>query len=148
MSQSSSKVKRNLLVSQSLSSLDAEEGNPSGVLTLPKKILSGEKMKQMLEKSHAKYSTGQYTDALEICDIIYDNEAYRTENLLLMGAIHFQLRNFSESIFYTQQCIKVDPNLAEAYSNLGNSLKELGDIKAAVQFYLKVLIVFVISESV
>jgi protein O-GlcNAc transferase len=31
----------------------------------------------------------------------------------------------------------VDPNFAEGYSNLGNALKELGDLKAAVQFYLK-----------
>jgi protein O-GlcNAc transferase len=48
------------------------------------------------------------------------------------------LRNFSESIFYNQQCIRVDPSFAESYSNLGNALKELGDIAAAAQFYLKV----------
>lgn len=38
-----------------------------------------------------------------------------------------------------QQCIRVDPNFAEAYSNLANALKELGDVLGAVQFYLKVL---------
>lgn len=27
----------------------------------------------------------------------------RVDNLLLLGAINFQLRNFSESIFYNQQ---------------------------------------------
>ena len=96
------------------------------------------KVKMLLEKAHAKYNAGQYADALDVCDTIYELEAHKTENLLLLGALHFQLRNFSESIFYNQQCIKVDPNLAEAYSNLGNSLKELGDMKAAVQFYLKV----------
>jgi len=53
--------------------------------------------------------------------------------------VHFQLRNLSESIFYNQQCIRVDPNFAEAYSNLGNALKELGDIDGAVQFYLKAI---------
>ena len=37
-----------------------------------------------------------------------------------------------------QQCIRIDPNFAEAYSNLGNALKELGDVVGAVQFYLKV----------
>lgn len=47
-------------------------------------------------------------------------------------------RNYSESVFFNQQCIRVDSNFAEAYSNLGNALKELGDIDASVQFYLKV----------
>lgn len=56
-----------------------------------------------------------------------------------MGAIHFQLRNYSESVFYNQQCIRVDPNFAEAYSNLGNALKELGDLKGATQFYSKAI---------
>lgn len=37
-----------------------------------------------------------------------------------------------------QQCIRIDPNFAEAYSNLGNALKELGDVVGAIQFYLKV----------
>ncbi|CAN0440238.1 unnamed protein product, partial [Scytosiphon promiscuus] len=50
-----------------------------------------------------------------------------------------QLRNFSECILYNQQCIRIDPNFAEAYSNLGNALKELGDVAGAIQFYLKVL---------
>lgn len=58
--------------------------------------------------------------------------------MLCIGATHFQLRNFSESVFFLQQCIRVDPNMAEAYSNLGNALKELGDAKSAVQFYMKV----------
>ena len=39
----------------------------------------------------------------------------------------------------SQQCIRIDPNFAEAYSNLGNALKELGDVAGAVQFYLKVV---------
>lgn len=56
-----------------------------------------------------------------------------------MAAIHFQLRNYSESVFFNQQCIRVDQNFAEAYSNLGNALKELGDLKGATQFYSKAI---------
>lgn len=84
------------------------------------------------------YNAGHYTEALDACEEVYEADAFRTDNLLLIGAVHFQLRNFSEAIFYCQQCIRVDPNFAEGYSNLGNALKELGDIKAAIQFYLKV----------
>jgi hypothetical protein len=39
-------------------------------------------------------------------------DAYRTDNLLLLGAVHFQLRNNSECIFYNQQAIRIDPNFA------------------------------------
>lgn len=92
----------------------------------------------MLSKAHEAYNKGHYLDALGHCEVLYELDAFRTDNLLLLGAIHFQLRNFSESIFYNQQCIRVDPGFAESYSNLGNALKELGDVAAAAQFYLKV----------
>jgi len=80
-----------------------------------------------------------YTSALAACESIYTADAYLTSNLLLLGAVHFQLRNLSECIFYNQQAIRVDPNFAEAYSNLGNALKELGDVEGAVEFYLKAI---------
>ena len=92
----------------------------------------------ILTKAHDSYNRGHYLEALSQSETLYELDAFRTDNLLLLGAIHFQLRNFSESIFYNQQCIRVDPNFAESYSNLGNALKELGDLAAAAQFYLKV----------
>lgn len=107
-----------------------------GVLT--KASLNESKVGQLLVRAHALYNGGIYKEALECCEQAYEIDAFRTDNLLLLGAIHFQLRNYSESIFYNQQCIRVDPNYAECYSNLGNALKELGDLKAAIQFYLKV----------
>ena len=98
---------------------------------------------QILSKAHDSYNKGHYLEALGHCEALYELDAFRTDNLLLLGAIHFQLRNFSESIFYNQQCIRVDPSFAESYSNLGNALKELGDVSAAAQFYLKVSILHV-----
>ena len=100
--------------------------------------LSAGQVLSSLTKAQSLYNSGSYSEALTYCEKVYQADAYRTDNLLLLGAVHFQLRNFSESIFYNQQCIRVDPNFAEAYSNLGNALKELGDLKGATQFYLKV----------
>jgi len=98
-----------------------------------------EKIQAMLASATQLYSAGRYKEAATMSEAIYQLDAYRTDNLLLLGAAHFQLRNFSECIFYNQQCIRVDPHFAEAYSNLGNSLKELGDIQGAIQFYLKAI---------
>lgn len=93
----------------------------------------------MLKVAHQQYNSGRYKEALATCDTIYQIDACRTDNLLLLGATHFQLRNFSESVFYNQQCIRINPTFAEAFSNLGNALKELGDISGAIQFYLKAI---------
>lgn len=105
---------------------------------LPHNEIISSRANQILAKAHDSYNKGHYLEALGQCEMLYELDAFRTDNLLLLGAIHFQLRNFSESIFYNQQCIRVDPTFAESYSNLGNALKEMGDVAAAVQFYLKV----------
>lgn len=44
----------------------------------------------------------RYKDAQALCESVYRQGAYRTDNLLLLGAVHFQLRNFSECILYNQ----------------------------------------------
>lgn len=129
-----------LSMSKSMSSIP--ESNIShfqqGVDTLKNARRGDVKIHNLLDRAHTMYNAGQYKEALSCCEESYEIDAFRTDNLLLLGAIHFQLRNFSECIFYNQQCIRVDPTYAEAFSNLGNALKELGDIQAAIQFYLKV----------
>ncbi|CAN0279898.1 unnamed protein product, partial [Laminaria digitata] len=44
----------------------------------------------------------RYKDAQALCESVYREGAYRTDNLLLLGAVHFQLKNFSECILYNQ----------------------------------------------
>jgi protein O-GlcNAc transferase len=113
--------------------------NSSSIADLTQVQTQNARCSQLLAKAYTLYNMGSYKEALECCELAYDADAYRTDNLLLLGAVHFQLRNFSESIFYNQQCIRVDPNFAEGYSNLGNALKELGDVEASLQFYLKAI---------
>lgn len=63
----------------------------------------------------------------------------RSDNCLLLGAINFQLRNFSEAVFFNQQAIRIEPQMAEAHSNLANALRELGDVQGSMRFYLKAI---------
>ena len=81
-------------------------------------------LNQMMTVAQLQYSSGRYREALHICERIYSLDAYRPENLLLLGGVHFQLRNFSEAIFYNQQAIRVDPHLAEAYGNSSASPRD------------------------
>lgn len=138
-----SKRSENMQMSRSQDFIKMEnselKNNSITIADLSKLNLQNARSLQLQVKAHTYYSVGSYKEALECCELAYEADAYRTDNLLLLGAIHFQLRNFSESIFYNQQCIRVDPNFAEGYSNLGNALKELGDVGASVQFYLKAI---------
>ncbi len=133
-------------MSKSMGSLDiprtAESGTGALTRTNNPLMMTATQINTMLNKAQSLYNSGSYSDALIQCEKVYESDAYRTDNLLLLGAIQFQLRNFSESIFYNQQCIRVDENFAEAYSNLGNALKELGDLKGATDFYMKVSCVY------
>ena len=130
-----------LQMSKSVNSLDIDNqhqttSNNQKITTLG---ITPIQINATLNKAQLLYNSGSYTDALTCCDKIYEADSHRTDNLLLLGAIHFQMRNFSESIFYNQQCIRVDPSFAESYSNLGNSLKELGDLTSAIDFYNKAI---------
>jgi len=131
-------------MSKSMTSIELEQSAAMSSTQLsrppvPTVTMSSQQIFSQLNKAQLLYNNGSYTDALVCCEKVYEADAYRTDNLLLLGALHFQIRNFSESVFYNQQCIRVDPNFAEAYSNLGNALKELGDLKGATQFYLKAI---------
>ena len=119
------------------SSRQGATGASAPALPLPPRPTKGSDGALELAQSH--FTAGRLREAREACEALYQTDACRTDNLLLLGAVHFQLRNFSESIFYNQQAIRVDPDFAEAYSNLGNALKELGDLDGASQFFLKAI---------
>lgn len=101
--------------------------------------MSQGKLNRMLAQSISSYSQSKFLEAEIIASQIYQVDACWLDNLLLLSAIHFQLRNFSEAIFYSQQALRVDPEFAEAFCNLGNALKELGDLEGAIQAYQKAI---------
>ena len=53
--------------------------------------------------------------------------------LLLLGACWFQLRDTDRCIACNREALKIDPSFAEAYGNLGNVLKELGELDSAIE---------------
>lgn len=137
-------AKSEFKTSKSVSSINSMLG--VGFETMKRSQVGDTKIQSLLSQAQTTYNSGHYKEALSYCERAYEIDAFRTDNLLLLGSVHFQMQNYSEAIFYNQQCIRVDPTFAEAYSNLGSALKELGDIHAAIQFYLKVL--FVVSCSI
>lgn len=85
------------------------------------------------------YSNGEYRKSLHIAQSIYSRTPSNVDNLILLAALHFQKRNLSESLFYSQQAIRVESNCAEAYSIMGNCLKEMNDLESARNFFHKAI---------
>lgn len=45
----------------------------------------------LMALSHQKYKAGNYKQALEHSNAVYERNPRRTDNLLLLGAIHYQV---------------------------------------------------------
>jgi len=90
----------------------------------------------LLALAHQKYKAGNYSQALEHCNVVYEKNPRRTDNLLLLGAIYYQLHDFDMCITKNEEAIRIDPQFAECYGNMANAWKEKGNIDLAIQFYL------------
>lgn len=52
-----------------------------------------------LALAHQSYKAGDYNQALELCNTIYRKNPKRTDNLLLLGAIYYQVCFYDIEIF-------------------------------------------------
>ncbi|XP_010926674.1 probable UDP-N-acetylglucosamine--peptide N-acetylglucosaminyltransferase SEC [Elaeis guineensis] len=86
--------------------------------------------------AHQSYKAGDYNQALEHCNAIYRKNPKRTDNLLLLGAIYYQLHDFDMCIAKNQEALAIDPHFAECYGNMANAWKEKGNIDLAIRCYL------------
>ncbi|GJN21085.1 hypothetical protein PR202_gb08533 [Eleusine coracana subsp. coracana] len=86
--------------------------------------------------AHQNYRSGKYREALEHGNIVYEKNPRRTDNLLLLGAIYYQLRNYDMCIAKNEEALAIDPHFAECYGNMANAWKEKGDIDLATRYYL------------
>lgn len=66
---------------------------------------------------------------------VYLVNANKTDVLLLIGAIYYQLGNYQQCIAFNDRCILLDPHMAEAHANLANALQQLGNFDMAVIYY-------------
>lgn len=63
-------------------SLEARGG---GLETLRRNHRGDIRAAQLLTQAHGLYNSGAYKEALLTCEEVYEIDAYRTENLLLLG---------------------------------------------------------------
>ncbi|KAL2924073.1 putative UDP-N-acetylglucosamine--peptide N-acetylglucosaminyltransferase SEC [Bienertia sinuspersici] len=90
----------------------------------------------LLSFAHQKYKAGNYKQALDFSNILFERNPRRTDNLLLLGAIYYQLHDFDTCISKNEEALRIDPHFAECYGNMANAWKEKGDIDLAIRYYL------------
>ncbi|XP_020110212.1 probable UDP-N-acetylglucosamine--peptide N-acetylglucosaminyltransferase SEC [Ananas comosus] len=89
-----------------------------------------------LSLAHQNYKAGNYKKALEHSNVVYEKNPQRTDNLLLLGAIYYQLHEFDMCIAKNEEALAIDPHFAECYGNMANAWKEKGDVDLAIRYYL------------
>nr|KJB71956.1 hypothetical protein B456_011G150500 [Gossypium raimondii] len=90
----------------------------------------------LMALAHQNYKAGNYKQALEHSSVVYERNPCRTDNLLLLGAIHYQLHDYDQCITKNEEALRIDPHFAECYGNMANAWKEKGNIDTAIQYYL------------
>ncbi|KAJ7526666.1 hypothetical protein O6H91_16G018000 [Diphasiastrum complanatum] len=90
----------------------------------------------LLALAHQEYKRGNFRQALKHCNIVHVANPRRTDALLLLGAVHYQLHDFDMCIAKNEEAIRINPQFAECYGNMANAFKEKGNIDLAIQYYL------------
>ncbi|KAL9272079.1 putative UDP-N-acetylglucosamine--peptide N-acetylglucosaminyltransferase SEC [Drosera capensis] len=90
----------------------------------------------LLVLAHKMYKSGNYKQALEHSNAVYERNPLRTDNLLLLGAIYYQLHDFDSCIAMNEEALRIEPHFAECLGNMANAWKEKGDIDLAIHYYL------------
>ncbi|KAG0500344.1 hypothetical protein HPP92_000416 [Vanilla planifolia] len=88
-----------------------------------------------LALAHQNYKSGNYKQALEHCNMIYEKNPLRRDNLLLLGAIYYQLHDYDTCIAKNEEALAIDPHFPECYGNMANAWKEQGNIDLAIHYY-------------
>ncbi|KAK8589621.1 hypothetical protein V6N13_088454 [Hibiscus sabdariffa] len=89
-----------------------------------------------LALAHQLYKSGNYKLALDHSNAVYDQTPLRTDNLLLLGAIYYQLHDYDMCIAKNEEALRIEPRFAECYGNMANAWKGKGDIDVAIRYYM------------
>ncbi|KAH9247604.1 hypothetical protein BASA81_014782 [Batrachochytrium salamandrivorans] len=79
----------------------------------------------LLQLAHTKYNTQDYAGALPILQDLYSVNQKHLPTLLLLGCTCYSLSLHSLSIYYNKMILHIQPQFAEAYSNLGTTHRAL-----------------------
>ncbi len=104
-------------------------------LTTDNKVPSQEQISNLLEH----YQAGQMIEAEQLAISIRQDFPHHHFAWKVLGAIFAQTDRKSEALDANQEAVAIAPQDAEAHSNLGNTLRELGRLDEAEASYVKAI---------
>ena len=90
---------------------------------------------QQLDSLLKYYQTGRYEDAEKLSVSITEEFPKHPFAWKVLSAVFKQMGKINESLVASQKSVQLDPQDAEAHSNLGVILQELGRLKEAEASY-------------
>ena len=94
---------------------------------------------EKLLRALALHEQGELQQAETIYQEILRSDPKNFDALHLYGVIYFQKNDYKNSIYLIKKAIDLYPANSIFYSNLGNSLKAIGDFDSAIISYLKAI---------
>ena len=82
--------------------------------------------------AHEKYNSLDYSTALQILKELTVLDPHHLPTLLLLGCTCYSLGLYSLAVFYNKQILTIDPNFAEAYSNLGTAYRTMAQAENSI----------------
>ncbi|CAK5116305.1 unnamed protein product [Meloidogyne enterolobii] len=134
----SHKIIPQLQIQQGTSSAILTQGqilNPQNIIVVSSNTVGAVDASALLSIAHKEYQAGNYAKAEQHCLALLQQNSHNIGVLLLLSSIAFQQKNYERSMQYSNLAIRVNPECAEAYSNLGNAYKEKGDLTEALKNY-------------
>ena len=59
--------------------------------------------------------------------------------LFLTFSFYFLAVQLNDALVHYKEAIRIHPTFADAYSNMGNTLKEMGDLNGAMSCYMRAI---------
>ncbi|KXS10170.1 glycosyltransferase family 41 protein [Gonapodya prolifera JEL478] len=79
----------------------------------------------LLQTAHVKYNAGEYAATLSILQDLHAAYPTNLPTLLLLGCTCYSLGLHGLAVGYNERILGIDPNFAEAYSNLGTTFRAM-----------------------
>ena len=94
-----------------------------------------------LDQTHKLYEQGQFQSAAVMCSLLLESPDCISEPsvLLLLGACSYALRDLHQCVECNKRALALNPEFAEAYSNLANAVRELGQADVAIEIYKRAI---------
>ena len=103
-------------------------------------VMPAEPNKDQFLKLLDLYNKGKYGDLKISCNLLLKKFPNSAKLYNIQGIAYNGLRNFDTAIVCYNKALRINPDYAEAYNNLGNTLKIKGNLKDAIDSFKKSII--------